>query len=79
MDYSNPTGSALKLRLVRVPASEPNSKTKSIIFNPGGPGSSGIESIIDNAGGLTTQELAGKNFHIVSFDPRYNLIYTITR
>ena len=60
MDYSKPTGTALKLRLVRVPASEPG-PNKSIIFNPGGPGSSGIQSLIEKANGLSTQALAGKN------------------
>lgn len=70
MDYANWSGDVLKLRLVRVPAKTPGPNSKSIIYNPGGPGSSGIEGIVDKAGGVNLQELAGSDFHIVSFDPR---------
>ncbi|KAF4602732.1 hypothetical protein EYR40_005949 [Pleurotus pulmonarius] len=39
-----------------------------ILFNPGGPGGSGVQMIAD--GGAAFSELLGANFDIVSFDPR---------
>lgn len=56
LDYSKPTGEALKLRLVRIPASTPNAQTKSIIYNPGGPGAVGIGALIGNGFGLEIQK-----------------------
>lgn len=59
------TSDKLRLRLVRQPASSPTAK--SIIVNPGGPGESGLEMVIDS--GDYWQGIAG-DFNIVSFDPR---------
>ena len=42
--------------------------TKNIIFNPGGPGGSGVEWLYRR--GRDAQKLAGGNFHILTFDPR---------
>lgn len=56
LDYSKPSGDILKLRLVRVPASSANTQNKSIIYNPGGPGSGGISSLIEEGNGLDLQK-----------------------
>ncbi|KAF2030923.1 alpha/beta-hydrolase [Setomelanomma holmii] len=70
LDYAKPAGDVLYLRLVRIPASSANPRNKSIIFNPGGPGSPGIDSLIDEAYGLDIQKIAGNDFHLIGFDPR---------
>jgi hypothetical protein len=54
LDYADPTGDVLYLRLVRVPASSATPRNRSVIYNPGGPGSGGISSLIDD--GLNTQK-----------------------
>jgi hypothetical protein len=56
LDYSQPTGKALKLRLVRIPAATPNAQTKSVIYNPGGPGDVGIGALIGDGYGLDIQK-----------------------
>lgn len=69
MDWTNPTaGEKLNLRLVRLPAAADTPNPKSIIVNPGGPGSSGIKDLIGSKGGY--QAIFGDSFHIISFDPR---------
>ncbi|KAH7070311.1 hypothetical protein FB567DRAFT_613153 [Paraphoma chrysanthemicola] len=66
-DWTNPSsGEKIKLRLVRQPADNPNAK--SIIVNPGGPGESGIKTVVD--GGTGYQAVVGTGFHIIGFDPR---------
>lgn len=39
-----------------------------ILLNPGGPGASGVEMVVD--GGEMFSQLLSPNFDIVSFDPR---------
>lgn len=56
LDYADPTGDVLNIRLVRIPASSPNPRNRSIIYNPGGPGDAGIASLIDDGSGLDTQK-----------------------
>jgi pimeloyl-ACP methyl ester carboxylesterase len=69
LDWTKPTGGEkLKLRLVRQPAASGSVNAKSIIINPGGPGESGIKSVVD--GGSGYQDVVGDGFHIIGFDPR---------
>lgn len=69
LDWTTPNGNEkLKLRLVRQPAAAKTPNAKSIIINPGGPGESGIKSIVD--GGSGYQDIVGDGFHIIGFDPR---------
>lgn len=50
LDWKNAeTSEKLKLQLIRQPSSNP--LAKSIIVNPGGPGESGIETIVDGGAG----------------------------
>ena len=46
LDYTDDSLGVLTLPLVRVPANESLSISKSIVYNPGGPGASGIQSLI---------------------------------
>jgi len=44
LDYTSDSSDVLTIPLVRVPVA--NSSAKSIVYNPGGPGASGIQSLI---------------------------------
>lgn len=50
LDYTNAKSEGLVIPLVRVPATNPSNRT--IIYNPGGPGASGIESLIQGGSDL---------------------------
>ncbi|WP_394940731.1 alpha/beta hydrolase [Psychromicrobium sp. YIM B11713] len=66
MDYSNPRSESIELAVVRLPAQ--GSKTGSIVVNPGGPGSSGYDMVV-NSPTIFSNKLKSA-FDIVGFDPR---------
>ena len=68
VDWSNPEGDRLKLALAYRKADNA-SVLGSVIFNPGGPGSSGADWIKDSATQIGTKNLRA-NFNLVGFDPR---------
>ena len=67
-DWSAPAGDKLKIALAyhQADAAKP---LGSVIFNPGGPGVSGVSWIKDSIDQIGTPQLR-KNFNIVGFDPR---------
>ena len=52
LDYTSESSEVLTIPLVRVPVND--STAKSIVFNPGGPGASGIQSLIGSVTDLQT-------------------------
>lgn len=67
-DYRNADGDTLKIRMVRLPATE--GKAKGIVLtNPGGPGQSGFE-LVQYAGRELVQSLGLSEFDVIGFDPR---------
>ena len=68
VDWSNPEGDRLKLVLAYRKADN-ESALGSLIFNPGGPGASGVDWIKDSATQIGTTNLRA-NFNLVGFDPR---------
>ena len=68
VNWSEPAGEKLKLAVAyrKADIAEP---LGSIIFNPGGPGSSGVDWITDSISQLGTEDLRS-NFNLVGFDPR---------
>lgn len=54
LDYTDTSMGLLPLHLVRIPAESSLSNGKSIIFNPGGPGGSGVLSVISDGASLST-------------------------
>ena len=68
VDYSNPGGNTLDLALARRPASAPVSRIGSLVFNPGGPGDSGIDALPHEL--ETLNPILRQRFDIVSWDPR---------
>jgi pimeloyl-ACP methyl ester carboxylesterase len=68
LDYRNATGKTLDIALVRIPASEGEAKGI-ILTNPGGPGVSGFDFIVDAGEELVT-DLGIEKFDLVGFDTR---------
>lgn len=68
LDYTNPAGPTIGLALARQPARSPATRIGSLVFNPGGPGNSGVDGLPGELRALTPTLRA--RFDIVSFDPR---------
>jgi pimeloyl-ACP methyl ester carboxylesterase len=68
LDHEQPEGTLIEIALARVPTTVPGDRIGSLVFNPGGPGGSGID-FLANAAVLVPDEVAGR-FDLVSFDPR---------
>ncbi|HEY3240666.1 MAG TPA: alpha/beta fold hydrolase, partial [Acidimicrobiia bacterium] len=68
VDYANPAGATLDLALARRPARTPSARIGSLVFNPGGPGDSGIDALPHELGAMTPA--LQNRFDIVSWDPR---------
>ena len=70
MNYSNPSAGSFSLALIRIPS--PLNGTPGyrgpVLFNPGGPGGSGVEGILGF--GAQISQAVGPEFDILSFDPR---------
>ncbi len=68
LDYDAPDGDAIDIAVARTATAEADARIGSLVFNPGGPGGSGIE-FLTSAATLVPAELAAR-FDLVSFDPR---------
>jgi pimeloyl-ACP methyl ester carboxylesterase len=67
MDWSNPGDAEIELALVRQPAA--GTKLGSLLINPGGPGGSGYDFVLDSVDYATSERLQ-RSYDIVGFDPR---------
>jgi pimeloyl-ACP methyl ester carboxylesterase len=67
LDYSQPKQGTAKIALGRIPA-QGQRPIGTLIFNPGGPGGSGIEAL--DFYPQTLSPRIQRRFHILSFDPR---------
>jgi pimeloyl-ACP methyl ester carboxylesterase len=68
LDWKRPRGRSIELAVLRRLASRPAERIGTIFFNPGGPGSSGVEAIRDN--GALLDGMAQGRFDFVTWDPR---------
>jgi len=69
LNYADPGGRHISLALDMIPATAPESQQQGILlFNPGGPGASGLSFAAEIAQGLAPRVAA--EYDIVSFDPR---------
>ena len=66
VDYNDPDGETLELALLRVPAR--GDRAGSLVINPGGPGSSGVEYAA--ARDYVVSDNVMDRFDLVGFDPR---------
>ncbi len=68
LDYNNPNGKTIRLALFRIPARNSKQRIGVLLFNPGGPGESGI-AFLRSAESVISDQLAAR-FDLVSWDPR---------
>jgi pimeloyl-ACP methyl ester carboxylesterase len=69
LDYDGSAGGTISIALVRLPATDPSRRIGSLFLNPGGPGASGVDAVLDAGSVLFTDEVRAR-FDIVGFDPR---------
>src|SRR6266851_874340 len=67
LDYSKPGGDAIKIALIRKPATDTAHRIGSLLTNPGGPGASGIDYLKSSASSLVK---LNTRFDLIGFDPR---------
>lgn len=67
MDYSDPGGSSIGLEVIL--AESGGTPEGTILLNPGGPGGSGYDTVLESLEGVTTDRLRG-SFNVLGFDPR---------
>lgn len=68
LDYAVADGESIDIAVARVATADDDVRIGSLVFNPGGPGGSGIE-FLTAAAAIVPPELADR-FDLVSFDPR---------
>jgi pimeloyl-ACP methyl ester carboxylesterase len=69
LDYDRPDGKQITLALARHPASDPSRRIGSLFINPGGPGGSGVDVVLEAGQFLYSDEVRAR-FDLVGFDPR---------
>jgi pimeloyl-ACP methyl ester carboxylesterase len=67
LDYSHPDAGTIGIALIRKPARDQTTRIGSVLTNPGGPGASGIQFLLDEAPLMTN---LNRQFDLVGFDPR---------
>ncbi len=68
LDHAAADGETIEIAVARVDTADDDLRIGSLVFNPGGPGGSGIE-FLTNVAGAVPAELT-ERFDLVSFDPR---------
>lgn len=68
VDYADPDGERLTLKLRRLPAGDPQARKGSLFINPGGPGGSGVDYVAQFTA-VAGQDLLDA-YDVVGFDPR---------
>jgi pimeloyl-ACP methyl ester carboxylesterase len=68
VDHAAPDGETLDIAVARAATADDDLRIGSLVFNPGGPGGSGIE-FLTNVAAVVPPELT-ERFDLVSFDPR---------
>jgi len=69
LDYDSPRGPTTEIALARLPAADSAHRIGSVFVNPGGPGGSGVELVLEGFGQELHDNLGGR-FDVVGFDPR---------
>ncbi|GAA3010023.1 alpha/beta hydrolase [Streptosporangium longisporum] len=67
LDYAAPAGEAIDIAVIRIKAQGPGARIGSLVFNFGGPGASGVDTLAQAAKAFTD---LNKRYDLVSFDPR---------
>ncbi|MFI0418582.1 alpha/beta hydrolase [Spongiactinospora sp. 9N601] len=67
LDYAKPDGETIELALIKIPATGPGQRLGSLVFNFGGPGGSGVETLAQAAPRFKT---LNTRYDLIGFDPR---------
>ncbi|MGI5274653.1 alpha/beta hydrolase [Nonomuraea sp. CA-218870] len=67
LDYAEPGGEQIKLAMIKIPAVDQRNRIGSLLFNFGGPGASGVDTLDQAAKALSTLRA---RYDLISFDPR---------
>jgi pimeloyl-ACP methyl ester carboxylesterase len=67
LDYGDPGGEQLDLALIKLSATDQKNRIGSLLFNFGGPGASGVDTLDQAGKSLTTLRA---RYDLISFDPR---------
>ncbi|KAK0479962.1 TAP-like protein-domain-containing protein [Armillaria luteobubalina] len=68
LDYSNEDGDKAALAVIKLPAQSETEYKGTVLINPGGPGVSGIATLISSS--TLAVSVVGNQYDLVSFDPR---------
>jgi pimeloyl-ACP methyl ester carboxylesterase len=68
VDYRRPQGKAVRLSVVRLPASRRGDRIGSLVLNPGGPGASGVGYA--RRASTVLSDAVRRRYDVVGFDPR---------
>jgi pimeloyl-ACP methyl ester carboxylesterase len=69
LDYDRPNRGTTEIALARIPAADQENRIGTVFVNPGGPGGSGVDLVLDEFGAFLAAQLQGR-FDVVGFDPR---------
>jgi pimeloyl-ACP methyl ester carboxylesterase len=69
LDYDRPSVGRTRLALARLRATDTANRIGSVFVNPGGPGGSGVDMVLNGFGEFLGAQLDGR-FDVVGFDPR---------
>jgi pimeloyl-ACP methyl ester carboxylesterase len=69
LDYTDPHGTQIPIAVVKQPATDPARRIGSVFINPGGPGGSGVDAVLDGAAESFTPAVRAR-FDVIGFDPR---------
>nr|WP_055506104.1 alpha/beta hydrolase [Nonomuraea pusilla] len=67
LDYAKPDGEKIDIALIKISAAEPGDRVGSLVFNFGGPGASGVDTLDQAAKALASLRTS---YDLISFDPR---------
>ena len=70
LDWHRPAGRKIQLAVIRHLASRPDKRIGTFFFNPGGPGSPGLEVLKDPSSAGLLDAAGDGRFDIISWDPR---------
>jgi pimeloyl-ACP methyl ester carboxylesterase len=68
LDYDDPDGEQIEIAVARLDTASGDDQIGSLVFNPGGPGGSGVDYLAQAA--LTIPSDVQQRFDLVGFDPR---------
>ncbi|MBW1598319.1 alpha/beta hydrolase [Streptomyces sp. JJ38] len=71
MDYAHPQdGRTFVLPVARAATADPDRRVGALVVNPGGPGASGVASLLEEGTAESLGASTREHFDVVSFDPR---------